>query len=437
MKYIQYTSIIRAILMSCILTLNRCAIAVCILVYVLTDNPLTAAYAYTVTSYYRLLNNVTNFFPTAVSQVAEIYISMQRIQKFLQYEEITIEPQSVTKISETQYMHPAPKYITDKDTTSVSPEMNIIDKHYSIHIENASAKWLKSLIDNNLEDITLDVTGRDMVAVVGPVGSGKTTLLHVIMKELELVNGSVKVEGVVSYASQEPWLFGGSVRQNILFGQKFDQIKYDEVVRVCQLQTDFQLFPYGDRTLVGERGGSLSGGQRARINLARAVYKEADIYLLDDPLSAVDAHVGKQLFEECICSYLSSKCVVLITHQLQYLKKIKNIYLLKDGKIQISGSYTDIKNANTDYGKLLADIEEEEEVAKKRSKIQVVKDEQTEDYEMQILQKEDMGTGNIEGRVYMSYARAGGSLFKGIGLAFTFILSQVLESSSEYFVTVW
>lgn len=171
-----------------------------------------------------------------------------------------------------------------------------------------------------------------VVAVVGPVGSGKTTLLQTILKELKLKEGWISVKGSVSYASQEPWVFGGSVKQNIIFGEKFDSKKYEEVVKVCALERDFTLFPYGDRTLVGERGVSLSGGQRARINLARAIYKDADIYLLDDPLSAVDTHVGTHLFDQCICGYLKSKCVVLVTHQLQYLSNVNRIYLLENGK---------------------------------------------------------------------------------------------------------
>ncbi|CAH1105147.1 unnamed protein product [Psylliodes chrysocephalus] len=429
MKYIRYTSVIRAFLMSCILMLNRCAIAVCILVYVLTGNPLTATYAYTVTSYYRLLYTITNFFPSAISQSAEMYISIKRIQKFLKYEEIDLEPQFIPE-----------NFINGKENgfiSSLSIEMKTRGEKARITIQNASVKWLKSITDNCLENISIDISAGNLAAIVGPVGSGKSTLLHVIMKELVPVQGYVSVEGVVSYASQEPWLFGGSVRQNILFGLKFDQKKYNEVINVCALQRDFTLLPHGDRTLVGERGVSLSGGQRARINLARAIYKEADIYLLDDPLSAVDTHVGKQLFQKCICGYLSSKCVILITHQLQYLKKIKTIYLLKDGRIETSGSYSDLKNSNTDYSKLLADIEEEEEVARKKSIMHISQDEPDENYEIQVQQKEEKGTGKIAGKVYMSYAKAGGSLLRGITLAGAFILCQFLESSSEYFVTFW
>lgn len=148
--------------------------------------------------------------------------------------------------------------------------------------------------------------------------------------ELEVVDGNIHVNGTISYASQEPWVFAATVRQNILFGQNFDKERYHKVVEVCALQRDFEQFPNGDLTLVGERGASLSGGQKARINLARAIYKDADTYLLDDPLSAVDIHVGKHLFEECINGYLANKTRILITHQVYHLKNADQIAVMSN-----------------------------------------------------------------------------------------------------------
>ncbi|KAI5634802.1 ABC transporter domain-containing protein [Phthorimaea operculella] len=139
-------------------------------------------------------------------------------------------------------------------------------------------------------------------------------------KELPALSGQVSVHSSVSYACQEPWLFPSNVRDNILFGLPYDADKYRRVCRVCALEKDFKQFPFGDQTLVGERGVSMSGGQRARVNLARAVYREADIYLLDDPLSAVDANVGRQLFEGCISGYMRGRTRILVTHQIHFLK---------------------------------------------------------------------------------------------------------------------
>lgn len=162
--------------------------------------------------------------------------------------------------------------------------------------------------------------------------------------------------------------FLGSVRHNILFGRPYDKVRYNKVVRVCTLTRDFTLLPYGDRTIVGERGISLSGGQRARVNLARAVYKEADIYLLDDPLSAVDSQVGKQMFDDCISGFLRHKIVVLVTHQLQYLRHVHQIVIMGDGVILAKGAYTELTGTSLHFAKLLEeqlyidDDEEEEQV---------------------------------------------------------------------------
>lgn len=146
-----------------------------------------------------------------------------------------------------------------------------------------------------------------------------------------------------------------------------EAIRYREVIKVCALTRDFSILPYGDRTIVGERGISLSGGQRARINLARAVYKKADIYLLDDPLSAVDIHVGQQLFEDCISKYLRDKVVILVTHQLQYLKRADQIIILHEGMIQGKGTYSELQNSGLSFATLLeerssAESKEEKEV---------------------------------------------------------------------------
>lgn len=143
------------------------------------------------------------------------------------------------------------------------------------------------------------------------------------------------------------------MRQNILFGRPYDKGRYKKVIRVCALARDFDLLPYGDRTIVGERGISLSGGQRARVNLARAVYKEADIYLLDDPLSAVDSQVGKQMFDECISGFLRNKIVVLVTHQLQYLRHVNQIVIMGDGMILAKGTYTELTGTSLHFAKLL------------------------------------------------------------------------------------
>lgn len=152
---------------------------------------------------------------------------------------------------------------------------------------DVTAKWISGQPENALEDLNLGIERGKLYAMIGMVGSGKSSFLSTILGELTLTRGQMKVNGSVSYASQEAWVFGSTIRQNILFGQPYDRQRYQKVIKACALPRDFKQFPQGDQTIVGERGSSLSGGQKARINLARSLYRQSDIYLLDDPLSAV------------------------------------------------------------------------------------------------------------------------------------------------------
>jgi ATP-binding cassette, subfamily C (CFTR/MRP), member 4 len=168
-------------------------------------------------------------------------------------------------------------------------EMEILEAETSvIEMININASWTNDCArSRTLTDINMKIKRGKLYAVVGSVGSGKSSLFQLILGELPIYSGDVLINGDISYASQIPWLFNATVRNNILFGLSYDKVRYRETVKHCALETDFQQLPYGDKTFAGERGCSLSGGQRARVSLARAVYRSASIYLLDDPLSAV------------------------------------------------------------------------------------------------------------------------------------------------------
>ncbi|KAJ8983675.1 hypothetical protein NQ317_003463 [Molorchus minor] len=423
MQQIGATSVIRAIVMSFTIILNRIAIYLCILTYILTGHTLTATFAYTVSSFYNNLREVmTKAFPKAVTHMAETNVSIKRIQKFLLYDEV--DKNDLQKELQND--------VNGKDGSAIE---NYKKSEIGIHLQNASIKWVNTT-ENILDYVSVSATTNELIAIVGPVGSGKTTLLHVILRELSPLTGSVKVKGSLSYCSQDPWLFGGTVRQNIIFGQPFVPKKYKEVINVCALERDFALLPHEDLTRIGDRGVTLSGGQRARINLARAIYKDADIYLLDDPLSAVDTHVGKQIFDECICGYLKTKCVVLVTHQLQYLSQVERIYLLENGKIEASGTYSDLQSSNSEFTKLLINhSEDNEETENVEVKKKTKKEEKDQNAPTQ--SREERGTGAISRNVYSSYFNAGGNCFKISLIAFGFIISQIAASSIDYFISIW
>ncbi|XP_068082935.1 probable multidrug resistance-associated protein lethal(2)03659 [Anabrus simplex] len=221
------------------------------------------------------------------------------------------------------------------------PEQNNSDLCLgTISLHQGCASWFNE--KEGLSNFNLEIKCSTLCVIVGPVASGRSSLLHLLLGELPLTSGTLNMAGKLSYCSQEPWISVGTVRQNIVFGQPFDADKYREIVRICALQRDFQQFPDGDCTFVGEKGITLSGGQRARINLARAIYHDADIYLLDDPLSSVDSRTAEHIFKECILSYLKEKTCVFVTHQLKYLPYSQHVVVLYRGRIVHGGSYHDV-----------------------------------------------------------------------------------------------
>ena len=193
-----------------------------------------------------------------------------------------------------------------------------------------------------LRDINFEAAQGSLVLLTGPVGSGKSTLLSAINQEVALSEGSIFCLGTIAHVPQKPWVFSGTVRENIIFGEDFEEERFKRVIRVCALQRDMDSFPHADQTFVGERGAVLSGGQQARISLARAVYANADVYLLDDPLSAVDAKVGEYIFQKCICEFLSRKTRILVSHEVSHMKKSDQIVLLSKGVVLIKGTFAEM-----------------------------------------------------------------------------------------------
>lgn len=273
--------------------------------YVLMGYPLTSDKVFSMAQYFNTLQlYMAIFFPMALVYYAEMKVSVKRIEDFLLKEEKQMSPLITT------------------NGENLKPG--------TIRLEKIKASWTPNPILSTLNDLNLELKPGTLCCVIGSVGSGKSSLLQLLLQELPTVNGKLNVCGRVSYASQEPWLFASTVKNNILFGQTFEKIRYKHVVRACALERDFKQLLHGERTLVGEKGVSLSGGQRARISLARAVYRDADVYLFDDPLSAVDAHVAKHLFGQCIKNYLKEKTRILVTHQVQFLKEADVIVVMNN-----------------------------------------------------------------------------------------------------------
>uniref|UniRef100_A0A8C2ZTD2 ATP binding cassette subfamily C member 12 n=1 Tax=Cyclopterus lumpus TaxID=8103 RepID=A0A8C2ZTD2_CYCLU len=277
----------------------------------------------------------------------------------------------------------------------------------------------------------------NLLGICGNVGSGKTSLISSILEQMHLLQGSVTADGTFAYVSQQAWIFHGTVQENILMGEPFDQ--YNKVVDVCSLRADLDILPYGDQTEIGERGLNLSGGQKQRISLARAVYSNRDIFLLDDPLSAVDAHVGKHIFEECIKKKLQGKSVILITHQLQYLEFCDDVMLLDDGEVQEAGNHQALMKANGRYAKLISNYQMEQSEVKKTQK--TPKKLESPDRGLvnpgkpgkHLVSQESSTEGAISWRVYHQYIKAAG----GYIVSFLTVLNIVLMIGSTAFSNWW
>ncbi|XP_018579794.1 probable multidrug resistance-associated protein lethal(2)03659 isoform X2 [Anoplophora glabripennis] len=412
---IKVASYLRGLYLGLTVFTDRLCLYLTLITYVLLGNRLTGNIVFSLA---QLFNTIQLFmaiyFPTALSFYAEAEVSINRLEEFLLLEE--------------------------------KAESTGIDENYkgenggTVTFTKANATWLANPIADTLIDINLEIKPGTLCCVVGNVGAGKTTLLQTILKELPLTRGKIEVTGTVSYASQEPWLFVSTVRNNILFGNPYLKDRYREVVRVCALQKDFEQFPQGDRTLVGERGVSLSGGQRARINLARAVYTEADIYLFDDPLSAVDTHVGNHLFEECIMTYLKNKTRILVTHQLQFLKKADLIIVMNNGKTDLIGTFNDLTESK--LHDLQSPYEEKEHV---KDYVKLEKLQSINSYASSIFNLEEEPTetqeliekGIIPTSTYTDYCRSGASTLVLLFTAVFLIVSQMSANASDFWVSYW
>ncbi|KAJ2829061.1 hypothetical protein IWW50_001059 [Coemansia erecta] len=227
-----------------------------------------------------------------------------------------------------------------------------------VSIDNGTFKWL-STDEPTLRNVSIQCKRDELVAVIGKVGAGKSSLVSAMLGDMIKCDGSVRIRGNIAYVPQQAWIINATLRDNILFGIRFDQEFYNRVIDACALRQDLGILPGGDMTEIGEKGINLSGGQKARVSLARAVYARADVYILDDPLAAVDAHVGKHIFTHVLGpqGMLKSRARILITNAVQYLSNVAHIVMLHEGAVLAQGSLTDIAASSVQAQELICYVE--------------------------------------------------------------------------------
>ncbi|XP_032473157.1 canalicular multispecific organic anion transporter 2 isoform X5 [Phocoena sinus] len=290
------------------------------------NNVLDAEKAFVSVSLFNILKIPLNMLPQLISNLAQTSVSLKRIQHFLSQDEL--------------------------DSQCV--ERKTITPGYTVTIHNGTFTWSQNL-PPTLHSLDIQVPKGALVAVVGPVGCGKSSLLSALLGEMEKLEGKVYMKGSVAYVPQQAWIQNCTLQENVLFGQALDPKRYQQALEACALLADLEVLPGGSKTEIGEKGINLSGGQRQRVSLARAVYSDADIFLLDDPLSAVDSHVAKHIFDQVIGpeGVLAGKTRVLVTHGISFLPQTDFVIVLADGQVSEIGTYAALLQRNGSFANFL------------------------------------------------------------------------------------
>uniref|UniRef100_A0A8C2TWN8 ABC-type glutathione-S-conjugate transporter n=1 Tax=Coturnix japonica TaxID=93934 RepID=A0A8C2TWN8_COTJA len=393
-------------------------------VYTLVDNThvLDAQKAFVSLTLINILNTAHSFLPFSINAAVQAKVSLKRLAAFLNLEELNPE----------------------------SSNRNTSD-------------WGGDGVVSFLYRIDLTVPQGSLLAVVGQVGAGKSSLLSALLGDLEKMDGFVTMKGTAAYVPQQAWIQNASVEDNILFGKKMDETWFNRVVDACALQPDLESFPAGQKSEIGEKGINISGGQKQRVSLARAVYQRSSIYLLDDPLSAVDAHVGQHIFEHVLGpnGLLKDKTRVLVTHMISVLHQVDNIVVLVNGMIAEIGSYQELSQRNGAFAEFLQSHNTAEEKAcsgfpgNARFLFSLYSDNSVKSPAMgretipisqgcttaevtegRLTRGEKTQRGRVNTSVYAAYLRAAGlPLCAYIILLFT--CQQVLSFFRGYWLSVW
>ncbi|XP_023385436.1 multidrug resistance-associated protein 1 [Pteropus vampyrus] len=397
-------------------------------VYVTIDknNILDAQKAFVSLALFNILRFPLNILPMVISSIVQASVSLKRLRIFLSHEEL--DPDSIERRS-----------IKDGGGTN------------SITVKNATFTWARN-DPPTLNGITFSIPEGSLVAVVGQVGCGKSSLLSALLAEMDKVEGHVTIKGSVAYVPQQAWIQNDSLRENILFGRQLQERYYKAVIEACALLPDLEILPSGDRTEIGEKGVNLSGGQKQRVSLARAVYCDSDIYLFDDPLSAVDAHVGRHIFENVIGpkGMLKNKTRLLVTHGISYLPQVDVIIVMSGGKISEMGSYQELlarDGAFAEFLRTYASAEQEQaehddglggtsvpgKEMKQMENGMVVMDSAGR----QLQRKRLLSRGlQVKLSVYWDYMKAIG-LFISFLSIFLFLCNHIAALVSNYWLSIW
>jgi len=441
--------------------------------YSLSKHVLDPAPIFSSLALFNALRMPLNFLPLVLGQVVDALASIGRIQEFLLEEEaaddfdwdfenknaIVVEHANFTwERTPTQDPDKAP----GKDAKSYRQmkKDEKAEKKSAKEAKKAEKKANKQETNQGKGDIESDqstlaeqevfklwdldftISRNELIAVIGTVGSGKSSLLAALAGDMRKTLGTVTMGANRAFCPQYAWIQNATAKENIMFGKPFRRDWYDKVVEACALLPDFEMLPHGDLTEIGERGITVSGGQKQRLNIARAIYFDTEIVLLDDPLSAVDAHVGRHIMDKAICGLLKDKCRILATHQLWVLNRCDRIIWMEGGRIQAIDTFDNLMANNDEFVRLMKTTAvEEKEGDEKRDKIGEEKKGQDKGKGKKrgvaLMTIEERQVESVKWSVYGAYVKAGGGYWIAPLVGVLLVFSQISNIITSLWLSWW
>ncbi|KAJ9492575.1 hypothetical protein VN97_g667 [Penicillium thymicola] len=421
--------------------------------YALSNHDLDPAPIFSSLALFNSLRMPLNMLPMVIGQVTDASTAFNRIQEFLLAEEQTEDierDQNMENAIEMEHTSftwerlPTDEKDADKAEKKAAalPEPT---EESTLKQDNADETPIEPF---KLSDMTFEVGRHELLAVIGTVGCGKSSLLSALAGDMRLTDGTIRLSTTRAFCPQYAWIQNTTVRNNILFGKEYDEAWYEQVIDACALTPDLEILPNGDQTEIGERGITVSGGQKQRLNIARAIYFNAEMVLMDDPLSAVDAHVGRHIMDKAICGLLKDRCRILATHQLHVLSRCDRIIVMDAGRINAVDTFDNLMRDNEVFKRLMSSSRQEDMQEEEEEVVDEVVDEinQNEPSPKKagpakptaaLMQQEEKATESVGWSVWKAYIRASGSYFNAVMVFILLGLTNVANVWTSLWLSYW